>query len=241
MRGSCCHHEISMQSRHFLTKRMKKELHTACSAKLNDDKVFVTANDSICPICLEACNEISNIDCCRHAFCFSCISSWGKISPKCPLCKLSFKSATYLEALTNTEKIFRPVIQVSIDDELEEDILDLGDEDDAFSISHGYEMDGFVVSEESLDYDDYDDLTEADIILQRADSVILSRKRRKLLVCPVQIGLDNLSFSDESGWESRALHGSIGLHVSSNGNHSHSDPLRSFESFLSSCELKSDE
>jgi Zinc finger, C3HC4 type (RING finger) len=231
-----------MQSRHFLTKRVKKELRTACSAKLSDDKVFVTANDSICPICLEACNEISNIDCCRHAFCFSCISSWGKISPKCPLCKLSFKSATYLEALTNTEKIFRPVIEVSIDDELEEDILDLGDEDDAFSISHGYEMDGFVVSEESLDYDDYDDLTEADIILQRADSVILSRKRRKLLVCPVEVGLDNLSFSDESGWGSRGTsHGSIDLHVSSNGNHSYSDPLRSFESFLSSCELKSDE
>ena len=226
-----------MQSRHFLTKKKKKELPAECSTKLNDDKRFFSQNDSICPICLEICYEISNIDCCRHTFCFSCISSWGKISPRCPLCKLSFKSATYLEALTNTEKTFKPIVVQSIDDELEEDILDLGDEDDDFSISHGYEMDGFVVSEESLDYDDYDDPTEADMILHRADSVILSRKRRKLLICPADSGVDNLSLSNESERGFHVLHNGIDLHVSSyQSNH-----IQSFESFLSSCELKSDE
>ncbi|XP_018591300.1 E3 ubiquitin-protein ligase Topors-like [Scleropages formosus] len=43
--------------------------------------------DSKCPICLDCINDIADLDCCPHTFCFPCIQKWTDIQGKCPLCR----------------------------------------------------------------------------------------------------------------------------------------------------------
>lgn len=44
-----------------------------------------------CSICLEEPHNISNINTCKHQFCFDCISRWSKVANTCPLCQVRFE------------------------------------------------------------------------------------------------------------------------------------------------------
>lgn len=51
----------------------------------------------MCGICHdESLDEIGEIDCCDHRFCYPCISKWSEIETKCPFCKLRFRTLTRL-------------------------------------------------------------------------------------------------------------------------------------------------
>ena len=45
-----------------------------------------------CNICLEEeDNEIGELDCCTHAFCFPCINRWSETENRCPTCRSRFR------------------------------------------------------------------------------------------------------------------------------------------------------
>lgn len=201
------------------------------------DPAFPQPTDQTCPICLDTCNKTSTIDCCKHIFCFLCISAWGKITPTCPLCKLSFKMAKCKEMYSSDEQIFLPPAALDMANfEEATDILDLDDEDRS-NIAHTYhEMDDFIVASEDLDSDDYDEETEADRILDMADEVLLPRKRRKL---PPRL-------SESSLYERTvAVHFSRPSYLRSHGNadplpaESSSSSLTSFDAFAFHSDIKS--
>lgn len=50
--------------------------------------------DITCSICLEEPHYISNIDPCKHQFCFDCITRWSKVANTCPLCQVRFAKIT---------------------------------------------------------------------------------------------------------------------------------------------------
>lgn len=55
---------------------------------------------SICVICINSIESKSKatIDSCSHAFCLSCIKTWGTTQANlCPLCKIRFNTVSYTE------------------------------------------------------------------------------------------------------------------------------------------------
>ena len=170
-----------MKSRYFVAKMNLEEKRVAHQNDSADVVAYPQSTDQTCPICLDVCSMISVINCCKHSFCFHCISAWGKITPTCPLCKLGFKEAKCAATHSTTEKIFLPVISIDLFGDDEEPNTLLVDDDDNSSILETYsEMGDFIVASEDLDSDDYEEETEADKILDMADEVFLKRKRRKL-------------------------------------------------------------
>ena len=168
-----------MQSKHFLAKKLlKQSLLKIKLDVLEDCAESPTSSNNTCPICLDPCSDVAALDCCMHKFCFSCISAWGKITPRCPLCKLLFQSAVFSATTSSAGKTFRPLhpsIETKISYEDDEDVEDELENDFDF----GYEMDGFVVDEDDLEFFEYSDETEDDRILAKADEVLLSRKRKR--------------------------------------------------------------
>jgi Ring finger domain len=223
-----------MQSRHFLTKKIKQNLRNALAGKPNQAFTRPSPNESTCPICLDPCEEVSTIDSCKHVFCFPCISAWGKITPRCPLCKLSFEKAICAATLSNPEKVFKTQVFEQPPDEIDEDILDLEEDHDDSSITFGYEMDGFVVSEESVDYDFDEEISDSDRILDRADEVLLRRKRRKLVASTPEVAA--LPFSAHH--HRRQSHDSGITYTDAFSHRNQQSSASNFESFLISCELK---
>lgn len=223
-----------MQSRHFLTKKIKQNLRNALVGKSNHAFTRPSPNESTCPICLDPCEEVSTIDSCKHVFCFPCISAWGKITPRCPLCKLTFENATCAATFLNPERVFKTQVLIQPSDEVDDDILDLEEDHDDSSITFGYEMDGFVVAEESIDYDYDEDMLDSDRILDRADEVLLRRKRRKL--APSSPDVEALAYSAHHYPGQSRDNGIISPDVFSDS--SQQSSASNFESFLISCELK---
>lgn len=155
-----------MQSRYFTSKKRSNP----CASKLFNS--LATPLDNICPICLDKCSDITNIDGCTHKFCFTCIVSWTKITPKCPLCKTEILKCSTIDCLPS--RLFVPDVQPLSDEESE-------DENEVSTSISGYETDeGFVVDDECLEYDELEDETESNKILDRADEILLPQKRRKL-------------------------------------------------------------
>jgi len=50
-----------------------------------------------CGICLDKISERGSLNVCEHAFCFSCVSKWAKLSNTCPVCKRRFTRLTKQE------------------------------------------------------------------------------------------------------------------------------------------------
>jgi hypothetical protein len=229
-------------------------------------KIILSAatDDSTCPICLESCTETTEIDCCRHLFCFPCISHWGKIAACCPLCKLEFKKATCTAISGSLErKSFvpqRPATLSLMVDESESNDEDDGEEEEVDQ-NFGYEIDGFVVDEQHedcLEYDHWEDETEEDRILDRADEILLFRTRRRkksnLRESATVIDI-TLDLNEGETWKEFALETGLSnsntpcirnqqpcLSTSSNSYDSFTSNIQdchvSFDSLLSSFELK---
>lgn len=117
-------------------------------------------NVPICPICLEKCKEQCNSNKCLHNFCFDCILEWGKVKPICPLCKVEFtfvsnKLGTIYKEFTNQiqeEEEELEEEEVQDDYNNNENIISLI-EDNRRNRSYGYELDGFVVGDDFVEYD----------------------------------------------------------------------------------------
>lgn len=171
-----------MQSKYFVAKMNLEEKRVARQKESAELVASSQATDLMCPICLDMCNMITVINCCKHTFCFHCISVWGKITPTCPLCKLGFTEAKCAETHCTAEELFLPTILVDLDsDDEASNILQLDDDDNSSIVETYSEMGDFIVASEDLDSDDYEEDTEADRILDMADEVFLKQKRRKLL------------------------------------------------------------
>ncbi|KDO23385.1 hypothetical protein SPRG_11477 [Saprolegnia parasitica CBS 223.65] len=120
-----------------------------------------------CAICLQAVVAGATIAC-RHRFCFACIRAWTDVSSTCPLCKVDIRAI--LNEATRTEVVIAPKVQAppaendhfafSDDDfaDADDDVALALDADDA---SDGYEMDGFVVPNDFIEFEDSQD--EADL------------------------------------------------------------------------------
>ncbi len=110
-----------------------------------------------CAICLGNCIEQCTPENCSHIFCVTCISEWASRSLLCPLCKKEFLT------IKNSGKVLRrferPAQELSEDEGYEiEDDPEEGIEDytDILDRSHGYELDGFVVEDDYVEYAEED-------------------------------------------------------------------------------------
>lgn len=137
---------------------------------------------SVCPICLENCNEMATaIDGCQHIFCHDCIISWSEISISCPLCKKAMTKIKNLKTLVQT--IIKPIVH--------EDILNSNDDYDIGDYGYdygeglyGYESDGFVVSDNVTEYEEYDtrfDIHDSITVIEHKSNRERKRKREGYL------------------------------------------------------------
>lgn len=92
-------------------------------------------------LCVICCYEIlkknvASIDCCKHIFCYGCISEWAaKSSNLCPLCKQKFMSIKHFNQNEKviTEKITNRHQRSDVQDDTElfhltRDILQIADD-----------------------------------------------------------------------------------------------------------------
>jgi hypothetical protein len=205
-----------MQSKYFSSKKRSNP---------NESKVINPSSvpvDNICPICLDCCSDITTIDGCKHLFCFTCITSWAKITNKCPLCKTQILKCATINCLPS--KTFEPDLQPQNDEEINGDQSHAEDEyEDSISTS-GYESDdGFIVDDWNLEHDELEDETENDRILDEADRTLLPRKRRKIY--------DSVREREGSSSDDHSYS------YSSTNSSSNSGLTEDINSFLKSCEL----
>lgn len=131
----------------YKSSKLRRKLNSSCSK--NDE-------NKVCAICLDICvNQCSPNDC-SHQFCYVCISLWGKVSPICPLCKVEFHSV-----LNSAGEILETFMKKKSDDEnmSEGEFTEDPDEDVVNRLqfqdtSHGYHLDGFVVDDDFVEFDE---------------------------------------------------------------------------------------
>ncbi|EQC27590.1 hypothetical protein SDRG_14644 [Saprolegnia diclina VS20] len=107
-----------------------------------------------CAICLQAVVTGASIAC-RHRFCFACIRAWANVSSTCPLCKVDIRAI--LNEATKTEVVVAHKVQAP---PAENEDFALADDDFALALddgSDGYEMDGFVVPNDFVEFADSED------------------------------------------------------------------------------------
>lgn len=117
----------------------------------------------------------ANISGCVHTFCFECIEEWAKNTNTCPMCKCEFNNIKEKQNAAHVRKVKRKVQIAEYDeDELErlnvayEDYGgDDGDEDDEDDDDdnkmRGYSSrDGFVVADDTIEYEDDEDNDDDD-------------------------------------------------------------------------------
>jgi hypothetical protein len=116
----------------------------------------------LCAICLDDCLHQCSPNACKHSFCFLCISQWGKMSPICPLCKIEFQSVSTPdgEILSSFEKKnLDEGGEISTErDEYSGEGNGDGDDLNILQIqdrSHGYQLDGFVVDDDFIEFDEF--------------------------------------------------------------------------------------
>lgn len=116
-----------------------------------------------CPICLAVVSEGDRArpNTCQHScFCFSCITAWGHVVNKCPLCKAKF---TEIISVSNPQlrEEFSSPSRKGKDDDIDE----YGNDEYAYEQGldevhplYGYdESDGFVVGDEFVEYNSSDE------------------------------------------------------------------------------------
>ncbi len=144
-----------------------------------------------CTICLQAMHKEASISGCVHTFCFECIEEWAKNTNTCPMCKCEFNKIKEKQNAAHVKKVKRKV-QIAEYDEEELERLDIeyedygdddeddNDDDDEDNEIRGYSSrDGFVVTDDTIEYeddddDDDDDEEEAETEDERDDESVAS-------------------------------------------------------------------
>ena len=178
-----------MHSRHFQNKKQTaySKLHSLIAVPQ-----VPAVNVEKCPICIETMMDKAQLDGCKHEFCYSCIMRWSKIVPACPLCKSTSKT------ITSGKNVFviPPKVATESEDDSgedeEDDSEDNGDDEDDLQSdvpqqevqllerNFGYDSDdGFVVDDETLEYDSGNENEGVDAILDHADALLLRQRKRK--------------------------------------------------------------
>jgi len=89
--------------------------------------------DDLCGICLQEIESATGVLPCAHAFCFSCINEWGKVSNVCPKCRARFNKITTINANeggeVTTDEV--PVVEANLRMDTEFDPLDAESDDDS--------------------------------------------------------------------------------------------------------------
>jgi hypothetical protein len=130
---------------------------------LNENPMKIDPNQTpLCAICLDDCLNQCSPSGCKHTFCFLCISEWGKLSPICPLCKIEFDN------VSDPCGVVLGSFEKKNHDEDGDFVSrrdDYGDEgsgdEDALNLlqlqdrSHGYQLDGFVVDDDFVEFDEF--------------------------------------------------------------------------------------
>ena len=76
-------------------------------------------NESICPICSNAINDIAKIVNCKHQFCYDCIKEWSRKHNRCPVCKLKYSfliinftsDLNFFELRSAKEPLIKPSVE----------------------------------------------------------------------------------------------------------------------------------
>ena len=151
-----------------------------------------------CSICLEPeFDDEAKLDGCAHHYCFECIYQWSKATNSCPQCKSEFTTITHvnLSGTKRTRAEQNGVLKVKrrkqradydeeelqrlgyIDDEADDDDDDNDDDDDGEEADEdndngiaGYSNDGFVVTNDVVEYDD-DDEGQKNLVVDLEDDV----------------------------------------------------------------------
>jgi hypothetical protein len=140
--------------------------------RMNQQKASILES-RLCPICLDSSSSVSQsqINCCRHQFCYDCIKPWSDLNPTCPICK------SCILYIISSSGVQHPVKPKAIDKSDEEDNdndnsteEEMHDETDP----DGYEYDGFVVDDDFLEYE-----TGGSEISEEEEIVFRRRKKKR--------------------------------------------------------------
>lgn len=142
-----------------------------------------------CTICLQEMHKEATISGCVHTFCFECIEEWAKNTNTCPMCKCEFNNIKEKQNTAHVKKVKRKVQTAEYDEEELErlniayedygDDEDNDDDDDDENALRGYSSrDGFVVTDDTIEYeyddDDDDEEEEAETDEERDDESLAS-------------------------------------------------------------------
>jgi hypothetical protein len=133
--------------------------------QLNEGREEEINQVPLCAICLDSCRNQCSPNGCHHTFCFPCISEWGKVTPVCPLCKIEFQTVINSRGAvlgSFEKKILRPdddliLLGYEVGDGNNSDVEE-GEGEESLQLqdrSHGYQLDGFVVEDDFVEYADY--------------------------------------------------------------------------------------
>jgi len=146
-------------------------------------KKIVTQSSTQCSICLESeFVDEAKLDGCSHRYCFLCIFEWSKNTNTCPQCKSEFTAITRVNASgkKRTRAEQNGVLKVkrrkqradydeeelhrlgyidneADDDDDDDDDDDEDEDDDIHNGIAGYSNDGFVVTNDVIEYEDDED------------------------------------------------------------------------------------
>lgn len=131
-----------------------------------------------CPICMSEFVVEANTNSCSHTFCFECIEIWARNTNTCPLCKIEFNRISakdkavkksirvkrkVLEAVYDEEEMARltegiePYYDDNDDDDDDDDFDEVDDDDNSNGLRGYSYRGGFVVNDETVEYEDDDD------------------------------------------------------------------------------------
>eukprot|EP01101_Sappina_pedata_P000778 TRINITY_DN10969_c0_g1_i1.p1 TRINITY_DN10969_c0_g1~~TRINITY_DN10969_c0_g1_i1.p1 ORF type:complete len:293 (-),score=62.69 TRINITY_DN10969_c0_g1_i1:63-941(-) len=98
-------------SKHERTQRRR----TARSLKKSNTSLIeqIPTGPFDCGICLDDIELMGSIECCKHPFCFDCITEWSKIANTCPLCKARFLRISKIK-LNSKEKEVAPIENIPV-------------------------------------------------------------------------------------------------------------------------------
>lgn len=133
-----------------------------------------------CAICLGDVQDTARIAC-MHQFCSSCIKQWAAVTNTCPLCKVKFNA---IRTITNTRRK-RKIRKIEVVTPVEDKVQAQNDVDEDREIAQehqvllseeaieGYVNDGFVVSDNVIEYFESDE----DLLPDETESVEFGGRR----------------------------------------------------------------
>ncbi len=86
---NCDERDSESSSRAHVQKKPKKSSEPIIISDDEDTPKALTtsAEEDLCPICLQSFDTETFVDGCMHRFCLFCILQWIEVTPSCPLCK----------------------------------------------------------------------------------------------------------------------------------------------------------